>query len=108
MDLEHKMEFRTKVKDMTVFIIMAAGLLTTIEIFTEPSVFADKCNKNGDNNCNDTDIDQKIGTGNKCKIDNLSKDHSNENLDDNLLGCINTAQNVKNLATIPDQFAATN
>ena len=108
MDFEHKMESRTKVKDMTVFIIMAAGLLTTIEIFTEPSVFADKCNKNGDNNCNDTDIDQKIGTDNKCKIDNLSKDHSNENLDDNLLACINSAQNVKNLATIPDQFAATN
>ena len=91
---------------MAIFIIMAAGLLTTIGIFSVPSVFADKCNKNEDNNCNETDINQKIGTDNKCKLENLSNDHSNENFDENTIECKNIATNLKNFATIPDQFAA--
>ena len=61
---------------------------------------------NEDNNCNETDVNQKIWTDNKCKLENLSNDHSNENFDDNLLACVNTVTNLENLATIPDQFAA--
>ena len=91
---------------MAIFVIVAAGLFTTIGIFSVPSVFADKCNKNEDNNCNKTDVNQKIGTDNKCKLENLSNDHSNENFDKNKIECKNIATNLKNFATIPDQFAA--
>ena len=68
---------------MAFFVIVAAGLLTTIGVFSVPSVFADKCDNNEDNNCNQTDVNQKTWTDNKCKLDNLSNDHSNENFDDN-------------------------
>ena len=30
---------------MAIFVIVAAGLLTTIGVFSVPSVFADKCDK---------------------------------------------------------------
>ena len=99
------MEFRSKVSNM-IFVIVAAGLLTTIGVSSIPSVFADKCDNNEDNNCNKADVNQKIWTDNKCKLENLSKDHSHENFDDNLLSCINTLTNLEDFSTIPDQFAA--
>ena len=92
------------------FVIVAAAILTTIgvsSVSSVSSVFADKCDNNGDNNCNKSDVEQKSLTDNKCKLENLSKDHSNENFDDNLLSCINSATNLKDFSTIPDQFAAT-
>ena len=101
------MEFRSRGSNMAFLVIVAAGLLTTIGVFSIPSVFADKCDNNGDNNCNKSDVEQKSLTDNKCKLENLSKDHSNENFDDNLLSCINSATNLKDFSTIPDQFAAT-
>jgi hypothetical protein len=91
---------------MAIFVIVAAGLLTAIGLFSVPSVFADKCNKSEDNNCNETDVNQKIGTDNKCKLENLSNDHSNKNFDDNQLTCLNTIINLEDFATMPDQFAA--
>ncbi len=99
------MEFR-KARDSAIFIILAVGALTTIGVFSIPSVFADKCDKNEDNNCNEADVNQKISTDNKCKLDNLSKNHSSKNFDDNLLSCVNTVTNLEDFATIPDQFAA--
>ena len=65
------MEFRSKASNMAIFVILAAGLLTTIGVFSVPSGFADKCNNNEDNNCNKTDVNQKIWTDNKCKLENL-------------------------------------
>ena len=91
---------------MAIFVILAAGALTTIGVYSVPAGFADKCDNNEDNNCNQADVNQKSSTDNKCKLDNLSNDHSNENFDDNLLECVNTVTNLKDFATIPDQFAA--
>jgi len=101
------MEFRSKASDMAIFFILAAGALTTIGVFSIPAVFADKCDNNEDNNCNETDVNQRTWTNNECELENLNKDHSNENFDDNLLACINTVRNLEDFATIPDQFAAT-
>src|SRR6476660_8682544 len=89
-DFESKMEFRSKVSNMAFFVIVAAGILTSISMSSVSSVFADKCDNNEDNKCNKSNVEQKSLTDNKCKLENLSKDHSNENFDDNLLSCINS------------------
>ena len=104
-DFEYKMEF-WKARDLAIFVIMVAGALTTIGVFSVPSVFADKCDNNEDNNCNQADVNQKSSTDNKCRLDNLSNDHSNKNSDHNLLECVNTVTNLEDFATMPDQFAA--
>ena len=101
------MVFRTKVSNVAFFVIVTGGLLTAIGVFSVPLVFADKCDENGDNNCNEADVNQKIGADNKCKLENLSNDHSNENFDDNILACVNIVTNLEDFATIPDQFAST-
>ena len=52
-DFESKMEFRSKVSNMAFFVIVAAGILTSISmssVSSVTSVFADKCDNNGDNN----------------------------------------------------------
>ncbi len=98
------MEFQSKGSNIAIFVIVAAGLFITIGVFSVPAAFADKCKNNEDNNCNETDVNQKIWTDNECKLENLSNDHSNENFDDNLLSCINSATNLER-AIIPDQFA---
>ena len=100
------MEF-LQARDLAFFIILAAGALTTVGVFSVPSVFADKCDKNEDNNCNETEINQKTWTDNRCKLENLDKDRSNENVHDSTLACVNAVRNLENFATIPDQFAAT-
>ncbi len=100
------MEFR-KARDSAIFIILAVGALTTIGVFSVPSVFADKCDKNEDNNCNETEINQETWTDNRCKLENLDNDGSNENVHSSTLACANVARNLEDLATIPDQFAAT-
>jgi len=101
------MELRSKAIDMTIFVILTSGLVTSIGFFSIPSIFADKCDNNEDNNCNETDVIQETLTGNKCQIDNLDTDHSSKNFYNNTLACKNDVRNFKNLATIPDQFAAT-
>ncbi len=90
-----------------IFVILTAAALTTIGVFSTPSVFAGKCDKNGDNSCNDNDINQQAWTNNKCELENLNTDHSNKNFDDNLLSCVNTVRNLEDLSSIPDQFAST-
>ena len=101
------MEFRTKVSNVAFFVIVTGGLLTAIGVFSVPSVFADKCDDNGDNNCNEADVNQKTWTNNKCELENLDSDHSNENFFKNTLPCVNEVRNLEDFATIPDQFAAT-
>lgn len=105
-DFEYKMEFR-KARDLAIFIILAAGALTTVGVFSIPSVFADKCDKNEDNNCNQTEINQETWTDNRCKLENLDNHRSNENVNNNTLACANAVRNLENLATMPDQFAST-
>jgi hypothetical protein len=105
-DFEYNMEFR-KARNLAIFVIMVAGALTTIGVFSVPSVFADKCDKNENNNCNDTGINQKTWTDNRCKLENLDNDRSNENVLNSTLACVNVVGNLEDLATIPDQFAAT-
>jgi len=100
------MEFRSRVSDIAMYVIVATGLLTTIVVFSLPSIFADKCDKNEDNNCNDTQINQETKTDNRCKLENLDNDHSNENIHNSTLACVNSATNLKDFATIPDQFEA--
>ena len=41
------------------------------------------------------------------QIRKFGKDRSNENVHDSTLACVNAVRNLENLATIPDQFAAT-
>ena len=59
-----------------------------------------KCKDNGDNNCNDTHKTQKIKAKNYCEIENTNKDHSKDNLNENLLECINDGQNWKDVEQI--------
>jgi hypothetical protein len=92
---------------LAIFVIMVAGALTTIGVFSVPSVFADKCDKNENNNCNETGIKQETWTDNRCKLENLDNDRSNENVQNSTLACVNVVGNLEDLATIPDQFAAT-
>ena len=105
-DFEYKMEFR-KARDLAIFIILGVGALTTIGVFSVPSIFADKCDKNEDNNCNETEINQETSTDNRCKLENLDNDRSNENVHNRTLACVNAVRNLEDLATISDQFAAT-
>ena len=105
-DFEYKMEFR-KARDLAIFIILGVGALTTVGVFPVPSIFADKCDKNEDNNCNETEINQETWTDNRCKLENLDNDRSNENVHNSTLACVNAVRNLEDLATIPDQFAAT-
>ncbi len=58
--------------------------------------FADtvKCKDNGDNNCNNTTIVQKITINNNCNIINENKDHSNHNQNVNQLFCTNQYANI--------------
>jgi len=97
------MEFR-KARDLAIFIILGVGALTTVVV---PSISADKCDKNEDNNCNETEINQGTWTDNRCKLENLDNDRSNENVHNSTLACVNAVRNLEDLATIPDQFAAT-
>ena len=105
-DFEYKMEFR-KARDLAIFIILGVGALTTVGVFSVPSIFADKCDKNEDNNCNETEINQETWTDNRCKLENLDNDRSNENVQNSTLACVNVVGNLEDLATIPDQFSAT-
>ena len=60
------------------------------------SAFADtvKCKNNGDNNCNNTTIVQKITINNNCNIINENKDHSDHNQNVNQLFCANQYANI--------------
>jgi hypothetical protein len=76
------------------------GLLASLAIggiVSSPvPVFADtvKCKDNGDNNCNNTVIVQKITINNNCNIINDNKDHSSHNVNVNQLQCSNQYANI--------------
>jgi hypothetical protein len=54
-----------------------------------------KCKKNEDNNCNDTENNQKLTPKEECDNENTIKDHSKKNDNGNVLVCSTDAVNLK-------------
>jgi hypothetical protein len=54
-----------------------------------------KCKKNDDNNCNDTENNQKLTPKEECDNENTIKDHSKKNDNGNVLVCTTDAVNLK-------------
>jgi hypothetical protein len=55
-----------------------------------------KCKNNEDNNCNDTEKNQKLSAKDECDNENTIKDHSDKNDQGNVLICSTDAVNLKN------------
>ena len=55
-----------------------------------------KCKNNEDNNCNDTEKNQKLSAKDECDNENTIKDHSKKNAQGNVLVCSTDAVNLKN------------
>ena len=58
-----------------------------------------KCKKNGDNNCNDKENNQKLSAKDECDNENTIKDHSDNNDQGNVLVCRTDAVNLKDSVT---------
>ena len=54
-----------------------------------------KCKNNEDNNCNDTEKNQKLSAKDECDNENTIKDHSKKNDNGNVLVCTTDAVNLK-------------
>jgi hypothetical protein len=94
-----------KPSGLTLIVILFAGAIAAVGIFSLPEGFAEKCKNNEDNNCNTDTIYQKSWTTNGCELGNKNNEHSKKSIDDNLFACVNSVTNLQNLAVIPDQFA---
>jgi hypothetical protein len=68
--------------------------LEVLVLFLHPRLQTLKCKNNGDNNCNNTTIVQKITINNNCNIINENKDHSDHNQNVNQLFCANQYANI--------------
>ena len=83
------------------FTIVAASIIMTLGILTIPA-FADKCDKNEDRNCNNSQKDQKLSATNDCNIKNHNHDksHDNTNLNtDDGLSCISDLANKNDVSS---------
>ncbi|MGA9910481.1 MAG: hypothetical protein WBP84_09770 [Nitrososphaeraceae archaeon] len=83
------------------FTIVAASIIMTLGILTIPA-FADKCDKNEDRNCNNSEKDQKLSATNDCNIKNHNHDksHDNPNLNtDDGLCCISDLANKNDVSS---------
>jgi hypothetical protein len=82
--------------NLTIFAGLAVSLTVGFIVMFSIPVFADtvKCKDNGDNNCNNTVIVQKITINNNCNIINDNKDHSSHNVNVNQLQCSNQYANI--------------
>ena len=83
------------------FTIVAASIIMTLGILTIPA-FADKCDKNEDRNCNNSEKDQKLSATNDCNIKNHNHDksHDNTNLNtDDGLSCISDLANGNDVSS---------
>ena len=83
------------------FTIVAASIIMTLGILTMPA-FADKCDKNEDRNCNNSEKDQKLSATNDCNIKNHNHDksHDNTNLNtDDGLSCISDLANKNDVSS---------
>ena len=88
-------------KNFAMFTIIAASIMMTIGIATIPA-FADKCDKNEDRNCNNSEKDQKLSATNDCNIKNRNHDksHDNSNLNtDDGLSCISSLSNENDVSS---------
>jgi hypothetical protein len=88
-------------KNFTMFTIIAASIIMTLGILTIPA-FADKCDKNEDRNCNNSEKDQKLRATNDCNIKNHNHDksHDNTNLNtDDGLSCISDLANKNDVSS---------
>ena len=56
-----------------------------------------KCKKNDNDNCNDTEKNQKLSAKDECNNENSIKEHSDKNDQGNVLICSTDAVNLKNL-----------
>jgi hypothetical protein len=100
------MKLSCKPSGLTLIVILFAGAIATVGIFSMPEGFAEKCKNNEDNNCNEDTIYQKSWTTNGCDLGNENYEHSKKSIDvNNTFACVNTVTNLENLAVIPDQFA---
>ena len=88
-------------KNFAMFTIVAASIIMTLGILTIPA-FADKCDKNEDRNCNNSEKDQKLSAPNDCNIKNHNHDktHDNTNLNtDDGLSCISDLANKNDVSS---------
>ena len=88
-------------KNFAMFTIVAASIIMTLGILTIPA-FADKCDKNEDRNCNNSENDQKLSATNDCNIKNHNHDksHDNTNLNtDDGLSCISDLANKNDVSS---------
>jgi hypothetical protein len=88
-------------KNFAMFTIVAASIVMTLGILTIPA-FADKCDKNEDRNCNNSEKDQKLSATNDCNIKNHNHDksHDNTNLNtDDGLSCISDLANENDVSS---------
>ena len=88
-------------RNFAMFTIVAASIIMTLGILTIPA-FADKCDKNEDRNCNNSDKDQKLSATNDCNIKNHNHDksHDNTNLNtDDGLSCISDLANKNDVSS---------
>jgi hypothetical protein len=88
-------------KNFAMFTIVAASIIMTLGILTIPA-FADKCDKNEDRNCNNSEKDQKLSATNDCNIKNHNHDksHDNANLNtDDGLSCISDLANKNDVSS---------
>ena len=88
-------------KNFATFTIVAASIIMTLGILTIPA-FADKCDKNEDRNCNNSEKDQKLSATNDCNIKNHNHDksHDNTNLNtDGGLSCISDLANENDVSS---------
>ena len=95
-------------KKISMFVILSLSIATVVMGTTGMSlvspVFAGgdhhdhdgkKCKDNGDNNCNNTERNQKLTTKTECENENTNKDHSRDNDNTNILVCSTDAVNLK-------------
>lgn len=88
-------------KNFAMFTIVTASIVMTLGILTIPA-FADKCDKNEDRNCNNSEKDQKLSATNDCNIKNHNHDksHDNTNLNtDDGLSCISDLANENDVSS---------
>jgi hypothetical protein len=65
-----------------------------------------ECKKNDNNNCNDTQKNQKLTTKTECENENTNKDHSRNNDNFNILVCSTDAANLKDSALLNSSIFA--
>jgi hypothetical protein len=92
-------------KNILMFVILAAGMLTGLTattMYMAAPAFGDKkkCDDNDNNNCNDTHKTQKIDEKNKCKVENENEDHSSHNLNEVELACVNIGANLNKVLVL--------